>query len=195
MPRTRFDTRNCAIARSLDALGDGWTLMIIRDAFFGVHRFADFERSLGISKNVLAARLRHLVEHEILERVDEGVHGERFEYRLTEKGEALLPVLTTLREWGDAWIFGEGNEPLVMRERATGEAPPPLVLRGADGRALTRRDLRGEAGPGADAWTRRAFPPREEPPREEPPREEPTREDPTRADPVQADPSKGEAEA
>ncbi|MEM9176968.1 MAG: helix-turn-helix domain-containing protein [Myxococcota bacterium] len=157
MPRTSFEDLNCAIARSLDALGDGWTMMIIRDAFFGVRRFADFERSLGISKNVLSARLRDLVEHGVLERVDEGVHGERFEYRLTDKGEALLPVLTALREWGDAWVFGEGNEPYIVRERSTGLRPAPLVLRGSDGQALGRRDLRGEAGPGADARTRRRF--------------------------------------
>jgi len=162
VPRTSFEDLNCSIARSLDALGDGWTMLIIRDAFFGVRRFADFERHLGISKNVLAARLRALVAHEILERVDEGVHGERFEYVLTPKGDALLPVLTALREWGDEWVFGEGNEPYVVRERASGERPPMLVVRGADGRALSRRDLRGEAGPGADEATRRMFPARSE---------------------------------
>lgn len=160
MPRTSFENLNCSIARSLDALGDGWTLLIIRDAFFGVRRFAEFERRLGISKNVLAARLRALVEHEILERVDAGVHGERFEYVLTPKGEALLPVLTALREWGDEWVFGAGNEPYLVRERASGQRPEPLAVRGADGRALSRRDLRGEAGPGADQATRRMFPPR-----------------------------------
>ena len=131
--------------------------MILRDAFFGVRRFADFERSLGISKNVLTARLRSLVEHGILDRIDEGVHGERFEYALTPKGEALLPVLTALREWGDAWVFGEGNEPYVVRERSTGLRPEPLTVRGADGQVLGRRDLRGEAGPGADERTRRRF--------------------------------------
>lgn len=157
MPRTSFEDLNCSIARSLDALGDGWTMLILRDAFFGVRRFADFERDLGISKNVLAARLRALVEHGILERVDEGVHGERFEYVLTPKGEALLPVLTALREWGDRWVFGEGKEPYVVRERTTGKRPDALVVRGADGRALTRRDLRGEAGPGADESTRQRF--------------------------------------
>ena len=160
MARTSFDDANCAIARSLDLLGDAWTLLIVRDAFFGVRRFADFQRNLGISKNVLSQRLQHLVEHGVLERVDEGVHGERFEYALTPKGEALLPVLTALREWGDTWIFGEGNEPYIVRERATGVRPEPLAVRGAEGRALSRRDLRGEAGPGADEETRRMFRPR-----------------------------------
>lgn len=160
MARTSFDDRNCAIARSLDILGDGWTLLILRDAFFGVRRFADFERHLAISKNVLSQRLRSLVDHEILERVDAGEHGERFEYRLTAKGEALLPVLTTLREWGDEWIFGEGNEPLVFRDRASGELLPRTRVRDAAGRALSRRELWAEAGPGADASTRAHFPKR-----------------------------------
>ena len=168
MPRTSFDDFNCSIARSLDALGDGWTMMIIRDSFFGVRRFADFERSLCISKNVLTARLRDLVERGILERVDEGVHGERFEYILTPKGEALLPVLTALREWGDAWIFGEGNEPYLIRERSTGIRPDPLSVRGTEGQPLGRRELRGEAGPGATEGTRRKFRALSAPRRQEP---------------------------
>ncbi len=154
MGRTSFDDANCSIARSLDALGDWWTLLIVRDAFFGVRRFADFERHLGISKNVLSARLRGLVEHGILERVDAGEHGERFEYVLTDKGEALLPVLTTLREWGDAWIFGAGREPLVMTDRATGRPLAPTLVRDADGHAIERRGIRARPGPGADAATR-----------------------------------------
>lgn len=158
MARTRFDDANCGIARSLDVLGDWWTLLIVRDAFFGVRRFADFQRHLGIARNVLTQRLRHLVEHGILERVDVGRHGERFEYRLTEKGEALLPVLTTLREWGDEWVFGEGREPVIMRDRATGRPIPRTRVRDADGRPLTRREIRAEAGPGASPETRAAFP-------------------------------------
>ena len=157
MGRTRFDDLNCGIARSLEVLGDWWTLLIIRDAFFGLRRFADFRQHLGISRNVLSQRLRHLTEHGILDRVDVGEHGERFEYRLTDKGEALLPVLTTLREWGDEWVFGEGKEPLVMRERTSGDRLPRTLVRNQEGRPVTRREIRAEPGPGADASTRRAF--------------------------------------
>ena len=160
MPRTSFDDANCAIARTVDLLGDAWTLLIVRDAFLGLRRFADFERDLGISKNVLSDRLAKLVDHGVLERVDAGEHGERFEYRLTDQGEDLLPLLTTLREWGDRWIFGRGGEPLVVRERSTGRRVARTVPRGVDGRVLSRRDLRMEAGPGADERTRAVFPPR-----------------------------------
>jgi DNA-binding HxlR family transcriptional regulator len=150
MGRSRFEDSQCGIAQALAVLGDAWTLLIIRNAFLGTRRFADHLRQLGIARNVLSTRLRHLVAHGILERVDAGVHGERFEYRLTDKGDALLPLLTSLREWSDEWIFGEGNEPLVVHERESDRRVPKLILRDRDGRPLTRSDLRMRPGPGAD---------------------------------------------
>jgi DNA-binding HxlR family transcriptional regulator len=152
-----LDNRDCGVARALELLGDGWTLLIVREAFFGVRRFADFHRDLGIARNVLSQRLKSLVEAGILERVDAGRHGTRFEYRLTAKGEALLPVLTSLREWADTWIFGEGHEPLIVRDRETGERLPRLAVRNPQGHVLGRRELRTEPGPGASARTRRFF--------------------------------------
>jgi DNA-binding HxlR family transcriptional regulator len=157
MGRKRFEQINCGIAQALEALGDWWTLLIVRDAFFGVRRFSEFERSLGIAKNVLSARLEHLVDHQILERVDVGEAGERFEYRLTDKGEALLTVLTAMREWSDEWVFGRGNEPLIVRDRRSGRRLPKLRVTDTQGRVLTRRDLRAEPGPGASAETTRRF--------------------------------------
>ena len=157
MGRIRFDGMNCGIAQALEVLGDWWTLLIVRDAFLGLRRFADFQSDLGIAKNVLSQRLQHLVAHEILERVDVGEHGTRYEYRLTDKGEALLPVLTTLREWSDDWIFGRGNEPVIAKERSSGRRVPRLRLRNAGGKPLSRRELRIEPGPGADPETRRRF--------------------------------------
>lgn len=160
MGRKRFAGMQCGIAQALEAFGDWWSLLIVRNAFFGMRRFADFERDLGIAKNILAARLAHLVEHGILERVDVGAEGQRFEYRLTEKGEALLPVLTALREWSDEWVFGRGHEPAIVRDRRTGKRIPKLRVTDADGRPLTRRDIRMEPGPGADETIRRLLTPR-----------------------------------
>ena len=157
MGRKRFADMNCGIAQALEALGDWWTLLIVRDAFFGVRRFGDFEASLGIAKNILSDRLQRLVDHQILARVDIGEAGQRFEYRLTEKGEALLPVLTALRDWSDDWVFGPGNEPVIVKDRLTGRRIARLRVTDADGRALTRRDLRTESGPGASADTLQAL--------------------------------------
>jgi DNA-binding HxlR family transcriptional regulator len=151
---------NCGVGQALEVLGDWWTLLIVRDAFFGARRFGDFERSLGIAKNVLSARLAHLVEHGIFERVDVGSEGEHFEYRLSEKGEALLPILTALRDWSDDWIFGRGNEPVIVKDRASGRRIPKLRVTDADGRPLSRRDLRTLPGPGASPDTIRRLQPR-----------------------------------
>ena len=155
MGRKRFDDMNCGVAQALEALGDWWTLLIVRDAFFGARRFGEFESSLGIAKNILSARLQHLVEHEIFERVEVGNSGERYEYRLTKKGEALLTVLTALREWADEWVFGRGNEPVIFRDRKTGLRVPRLRLINREGESLVIDDLLAEPGPGASADTKR----------------------------------------
>jgi DNA-binding HxlR family transcriptional regulator len=153
MGRKRFNEMNCGIAQALEVIGDWWTLLIVRDAFFGVRRFADFERSLGIAKNILTQRLAHLVDHGIFERCDVGSDGEHFEYRLTTKGEGLLPILVALREWSDEWVFGAGNEPVIVKDRRSGRRLKKLKLVRSDGRPTGWRDLRIEPGPGATAAT------------------------------------------
>ncbi len=154
MGRKRFGDMNCGVAQALEALGEWWTLLIVRDAFFGARRFGEFERSLGIAKNILTTRLRQLVEHGVFERVAAGTAGDRFEYLLTDKGRALLPVLMALREWSDEWIFGRGHEPLIVRERATGRRLPRLRVTNREGRELKIEDLSATPGPGASAKPR-----------------------------------------
>jgi DNA-binding HxlR family transcriptional regulator len=161
MGRKRFFEMNCGIAQALEVLGDWWTLLIVRDAFFGARRFGDFERSLGIAKNVLSARLQHLVDCGVFDLVDVGREGQRFEYHLSKKGEALLPVLTALRDWSDEWVFGSGNEPVIVKDRRTGQRIPKLRVTDTEGRVLSRRDLRAEPGPGASPETTRRLQPRE----------------------------------
>jgi DNA-binding HxlR family transcriptional regulator len=155
MGRKRFADMNCGIAQALEQFGDWWTLLVVRDAFFGARRFGDFEASLGIAKNILSDRLQRLVEHGIFQKVDVGEAGGRFEYRLTEKGEALLPVLTALREWSDDWVFGRGAEPVIVKDRRTNRRTPRMRVTDADGRPLGRRDLITEPGPGASEETAR----------------------------------------
>jgi DNA-binding HxlR family transcriptional regulator len=157
MARKRFEDMNCSVAQSLEVLGDWWTLLLVREAFFGTTRFKDFERNLGIAKNILAARLDHLVERGVFSREPIGADSKRYEYRLTPMGKDLLTVVTALREWSDRWIYGEGNEPLILRDARTGKRPPPLRLRDADGDVLDARLLATEPGPGADRATRARF--------------------------------------
>ncbi len=148
MVRKRFDRMPCSVARTLDVVGDGWTLLVVRDAMLGVRRFSDFHARTGIAKNILTDRLQKLVAAGILERVAAGARGRRFEYVLTEKGAALFPVLTALREWGDRWIFGVGNEPLIVKDKKTRRPVAPLRPTDADGRPVTLDDIYAEFGPG-----------------------------------------------
>jgi DNA-binding HxlR family transcriptional regulator len=155
--RRRFTDQNCAVAQALEVLGDWWTLLVVREAFLGARRFADFEAALDISKNVLSQRLGHLVEHGVLARIDAGVHGTRYEYELTPKGKDLATVMTALRQWGDRWIYGEGQEPLLVLDRRSGRKIPRLRITGDDGQPLGGRDLSFAPGPGASKKTRARF--------------------------------------
>ena len=147
--RRRFHRENCSVAQALEVLGDWWTLLVVREAFLGVRRFADFEANLPISKNVLTQRLAHLVEHGVLARVDAGVHGTRYEYELTPSGKDLTAIMTALRQWGDRWVFGEGREPVQVIDRRTGRPIPRLRLLGEDGQPLRAADIEVRPGPGA----------------------------------------------
>jgi DNA-binding HxlR family transcriptional regulator len=154
MSRHRFSRENCSIARSLEVVGDWWTLLVIREAFLGTRRFADFQMNLRIAKNILSARLKHLVRHGVLEQVDAGEHGTRYEYQLTAMGKDLLTVMTALRQWGDQWIFGPGKEPLLVCDRRSGRPIPRLRVLDEEGLPLAGRDMVTRVGPGADRRTR-----------------------------------------
>ena len=155
--RHRFSDENCSVAQSLEVLGDWWTMLIVREAFLGSRRYADFEANLAISKNVLAQRLAHLVEHGVMTRVDAGVHGPRYEYELTARGKDLLTILTALRQWGDRWVFGPGREPLLIQDARTGRPIPRLVLRDEEGQPLRSSDIEVRPGPGASGETLARF--------------------------------------
>lgn len=149
MRKVSFADMNCSIAQTLKLVGEWWTLLILRDSFLGVRRFDDFVERLGISRNVLTDRLDKLVEAEILERrpYDEG-RG-RYDYVLTERGIALWPILTALRQWGDEWLLGEGNEPLLLRHVGCGHITHVEATCSECGDRLEARAVRIVAGPGA----------------------------------------------
>jgi DNA-binding HxlR family transcriptional regulator len=148
MKRASFESMSCSVAQSLEVIGEWWTLLIVRDAFFGITRFEQFQERLGIARNVLATRLDTLVEHGVLERRAYDEARERYDYLLTEKGKALWPVLTTIRQWGDEWVVGKGNEPILMTHTACGEQTHAELMCDHCGEKLNRRDVRVKAGPG-----------------------------------------------
>jgi DNA-binding HxlR family transcriptional regulator len=150
MYRKTFDGMNCSIARALDEVGEWWSLLIVRECTLGTSRFDEFQRRLGIARNVLTARLNSLVEHGVLEKVLAEGSERRSEYRLTEKGEALYPVLVALMQWGDQWSGHAA--PLHLVEHSTGLPVEPVGLR-VGKRTLGLRDVRLEPGPGATAKT------------------------------------------
>ena len=107
--KTSLADMPCPIARTLDVIGEWWTLLIVRDAFLGSRRYEEF-RSTGIADNILSARLKRLVDDEILERRPYQSHPERFEYVLTTKGRALLPVIASIASWGQRWTKGSAAD-------------------------------------------------------------------------------------
>jgi DNA-binding HxlR family transcriptional regulator len=117
--RSDYSDQNCSIARSLELIGERWTLLILRDVFLGSYRFEELQRTLGIARNVLQTRLERLVEEGILRRVRYQERPARYEYRLTRKGTDLWPVLVALLKWGDRHHAPSGP-PVVIRHRDCG---------------------------------------------------------------------------
>ncbi|WP_327131589.1 winged helix-turn-helix transcriptional regulator [Streptomyces sp. NBC_01343] len=141
--RTHLDDADCAIAQALDVVGDWWTLLIVRDAARGVQRFDAFQRELGVSRKVLAERLKLLVEAGVLTREPYQERPVRHEYRLTPRGRGLLPVLVALQDWGDTWVLGEG-EMTATTEESSREAERVHALRGTRLPELVLPDRFGE---------------------------------------------------
>ncbi len=138
----------CSVARSVAVIGDRWTLMILRDAFLGVRRFEDFERRLGISRSIIAERLKRLTDEGVLRREAYQDRPVRYEYRLTDKGLALHPVLMAIVHWGDAFYAGEAGPPLLHRHKACGCDFEPVQTCSACGGQVSARDVEVRAGPG-----------------------------------------------
>jgi DNA-binding HxlR family transcriptional regulator len=124
------------MARSLDVVGDQWSLLIVRDAFDGMKRFGEFQQSLGVAKNILADRLKNLVQEGVLalEPASDGTLYQ--EYVLTPKGSGLFPVVVGLRHWGEQHLYGKSEAHSVLLERESGKPVRKLDLRTHDGKPL-----------------------------------------------------------
>lgn len=147
LPRT-YEHQVCSIARSLELIGDRWTLLIVRDAFRRVRRFDDFRAELGVAHNVLSDRLSRLTEAGVLERRRYQQRPDRYEYHLTQQGQDLWPVVMSLLFWGDRYLAPDGPPVIPLHRNCGGHLTPQLNC--ADcGASLASRDVELTPGPGA----------------------------------------------
>jgi len=138
--RHREMLRQCSIAAALDTVGERWSFLILRGAFNGLKHFEEFQSTLGIARNILSNRLARLVEHSILEREPDPADRRKIAYRLTEKGRDLLPVLLSLRQWGEQWINCRPSNPVLV-DRLTRQPIADMAPRATDGRVLGLGDM------------------------------------------------------
>jgi DNA-binding HxlR family transcriptional regulator len=156
MQRKSFDQMTCPIARSLERVGEWWSILILRDALHGMTRFDQFEQSLGIAPNMLTRRLSALVDAGLLERSQYSERPPRYEYLLTERGRDFRPVIVALYAWGNKHFAPEGASVLLVDVK-TGDAADPVMVDRTSGRALVEPDYMFTPGPAATASTRRKY--------------------------------------
>ena len=153
MQHKNFGDMQCPIARSLDRVGEWWSILILRDCFLGLKRFDEFEKSLGIAPNMLTRRLNGLVDAGMLERRPYNEHPPRFEYVLTERGHDFHPVLHAMLAWGNRHFAPEG-ESVVIINRETGEVAEPVMVDRVSGLPLSDPRFGTAPGPAANKQTR-----------------------------------------
>ena len=154
MQRTNLGNMQCPIARSLERVGEWWSILIMRDAFYGLTRFDEFQKSLAIAPNILTRRLHALVEAGLLERHLYSERPPRHEYLLTDRGRDFRPVVQSLLAWGNRHFAPEGMS-VVITDTETGELAEPVMVDGRTGRSLSDPVFKTVAGPAANERTRR----------------------------------------
>ena len=148
MQRTNFGDMECSIARTLDVAGEPWSPLIIRSIWVGATRFDDLQRRLGISRKVLAERLRWLVAQGVLERRRYSERPPRHEYALTQKGREFCDVLLAIAAWGDRWTAGDAGPPVLLRHRTCGQHTHAELRCAQCGEPLHADEVDVEPGPG-----------------------------------------------
>ncbi len=138
----------CSVARTLSVVGDRWTLLVLRDCFLGVRRFEMFKRRLGITRHILTDRLKKLVEHDVLYKTPYQQNPLREEYRLTEKGLDLHPVMLSLASWGDRHMADSRGAPVIHIHKGCGKIMHPVTVCSCCGEPVCARDIRVEPGAG-----------------------------------------------
>jgi len=137
---TSLKDEPCPVARGVNLIGDRWSLLIVRDAFDGMRRFGDFQRSLGVARNILSDRLKKLVDADVLEMQDASDGTAYQEYVLTAKGESLFPVVVALRQWGEHNLFESGELHSLLIDKKTGQQIPFMAPVTVDGKVLNASD-------------------------------------------------------
>jgi DNA-binding HxlR family transcriptional regulator len=150
MAKPTAEDTNCVIAKTASQIGEVWTLLILRNAFHGMRRFEHFEQSLGIATNILSDRLKKLCQAGILVRAKLPEDGRVYEYRLSEKGLDLYPIIVSLLHWGERWHGDETGSRLELTEKTTGLPITQMAVRNQDGQALRPQDVVPRPGPKAD---------------------------------------------
>lgn len=148
MRRTSFAHWPCSIARTMDLLGDWWTPLVLREAFYGIRRFDAFQVSLGIARNTLTDRLRRLVDEGLLEKRPYQTEPVRYDYVLTEKGRDFYGVLLVMNRWGDRWLSGGEGPPVVMHHEVCGQEAHAEVVCSSCGEQMTAENTSPRMGPG-----------------------------------------------
>jgi DNA-binding HxlR family transcriptional regulator len=146
-----YKTQTCSIAGALEVVGERWSLLIVRDVFLGLRRFDQIQSDLGIARNVLQARLQKLIDQGVLERSLYQERPPRHEYRLTEKGVELWPIVVSLMQWGDRYAPPPGGPPVLLEHRGCGGRVDEHRLCERCGARIGARDVRAQPGPGASA--------------------------------------------
>src|ERR1700722_6013744 len=157
--RSRIANKECSVARAMDAIGDRWSILLLREAYYGTRRFDEFQYYVGLASNILSTRLKKLVDAGIMTRVPLPEHTGRYEYVLTEKGRDFFPTYLALKKWGDDWLAEPAGPQVVFNDRGSGRPISYPELRTADGNRLRLEDIEVTAGSGAVAFNRKRFGP------------------------------------
>jgi DNA-binding HxlR family transcriptional regulator len=155
--QSRLANKECSMARALEIIGDRWTILILREAYYGVTRFDEFEYYVGVAPNILSSRLKKLIDAGMMKRVPLPEHAGRYDYVLTEKGRDFFPAYLALKKWGDDWLAEPGGPQVVFWDRKAGRAIAYPKLLNASGKPLRLEDVEVVAGSGAVPFNRRRF--------------------------------------
>lgn len=157
MKRSRTTNKECSIARAMDVVGDRWSILLLREAYYGTRRFDEFQYYLGVASNILSTRLKKFIDLGVMMRVPLPEHGGRYEYVLTKKGRDFFPTYLALKKWGDDWLAEPEGPQVVFRDRSSGQQIEYPQLLGSHGRPLQLEDVEIVPGSGAVPFNRKRF--------------------------------------